>query len=155
MPAPQAWMKLPSPHFNSALIGPRGHRRFVSKQAAGEERGSFCGGLSSSSGSVRNLSRAWNERFLSVFPKIMRCRYCEPSVYRWEILGLEKLWKFVQVVLESVRLRVSLHPNSCHFYFTWLFSLHSTHRRVILWYMCYCSARFWACSASSTGHFTY
>ena len=75
-------MKLPSLHFNSAVIGLRGRHRFVREQAAGEERGSFCGGLSSSSGSVRKLSHAWNERFFSVFPKIMRCRYCEPSVYR-------------------------------------------------------------------------
>lgn len=41
MPALQAWMKLPSPHFNSALIGLRGCHRLVSEQAAGEERGSF------------------------------------------------------------------------------------------------------------------
>lgn len=94
----------------------------------------------------------WNEQFLSMFPKIMRCRYCEPSVYRWEILGLEKLWKFVQLVLESVRL---FTPKLLSFLLYLAVCFTFTHRRVILWYMCYCSAGFWACSASSTGHFTY
>lgn len=38
VPVPQAWMELPSPQFNSGLIGPRGSCRFMSEQADGEER---------------------------------------------------------------------------------------------------------------------
>lgn len=64
----QAWMKL-LPRLNSALIGLRGCHRFVSEQAAGEERGSFVEVYRSSSGSVRKLSHAGMNNFFQCSPK--------------------------------------------------------------------------------------